>query len=176
MGKDHRIKQHKWYCYECLLQPIKSRKQMKPSLWLKVGESLTVGDSQRCCLHKQGRAVWVWLRAAPAEMIMRLEFESLRRPAAELQTAILRSRFWPLQGLAWQDPFGRYPEGQRGSRDLVDQGQPLGAQGRTVALCREFSRHDRMALGMNRACALKEFTEREAGRGYLEGYGDIACS
>lgn len=43
------------------------------------GESLTVRDSKRCYLHKEGRAVWVWLRAASAEMIMSLEFEILRR-------------------------------------------------------------------------------------------------
>lgn len=35
-----------------------------------------------------------------------------------------------------KDPVGRYPEGQKGSRKLVDQGQLLEAQGWTVAFQR----------------------------------------
>lgn len=108
MGKDQRINQHRWYYSECLLQPSKNRRQMKPPLcscWkphnhrLKRGATFTNKEDLLAYGLRQPQLKW-----------LRDEFKILRG-VTKTNSKIRALDFWRTDLDLFRDMLGKIPLG-----------------------------------------------------------------
>lgn len=148
------------------------------------GESLTITDLGRCYLHKQGRTVGVGLRAASAEMTMRLEFKILRG-VTKMNRRITTLVFWRADFDLFRDLLGRIPSGGalkgKGAQENWLIKDSLWEHRDGLLSCAESwgsmaeSHFGWIWWFWLSPSTKRKCTETEAGAGYLGGCRDVAC-